>query len=50
MQAWGEAHGAAGKVRMLADPKGDFTKAMGLELDLTEKLGAWGGEAERDER
>ena len=27
MGAWGEAHGAAGKVRMLADPAGAFTKA-----------------------
>ena len=31
--AWGEAHGAAGKVRMLADPAGAFTKALGLDVN-----------------
>src|SRR5215467_7368403 len=30
MGAWGKANGAAGKVRMLADGNGDFTKAVGL--------------------
>jgi len=33
MHAWGDASGAKGKVRMLADGNGDFTKAVGLELD-----------------
>lgn len=33
MNAWGEAHGAAGKVRMLADPLAEFTKAVGLDVD-----------------
>ena len=33
MNAWGKASGAEGKVRMLADGNGDFTRAMGLELD-----------------
>ncbi len=33
MGAWGEAQGAKGKVRMLADGNGDFTRAVGLELD-----------------
>ena len=33
MGAWGKANSAAGKVRMLADGNGDFTKAIGLELD-----------------
>ena len=33
MDAWGKAQGAAGKVRMLADGNGDFTRAIGLELD-----------------
>jgi peroxiredoxin len=33
MGAWGEQQKAAGKVRMLADGNGDFTKAVGLELD-----------------
>jgi glutaredoxin/glutathione-dependent peroxiredoxin len=34
MKAWGEAHGAAGKVTMLPDGIGLFTKALGLEVDL----------------
>ncbi|MEQ1568526.1 MAG: peroxiredoxin [Myxococcota bacterium] len=32
MAAWGAAHQAAGKVRMLADPRAEFTKALGLEV------------------
>jgi peroxiredoxin len=35
MQAWGDAHGAAGKVTMLPDGNGAFTKALGLEQDLS---------------
>jgi peroxiredoxin len=35
MAAWGEAHGARGKVRMLADGNGEFTRAVGLELDAS---------------
>jgi peroxiredoxin len=33
MGAWGGEHGAEGKVMMLGDGSGDFTRAMGLELD-----------------
>lgn len=33
MSAWGEDKGAAGKVRMLADPNAEFTKALGLDVD-----------------
>ncbi len=33
MGAWGEAHGANGKIRMLADPAGAYTKALGLDVD-----------------
>lgn len=33
MAAWGEAHGVAGKVRMLADPQAVFTKAIGMDVD-----------------
>ncbi|XP_023650857.2 peroxiredoxin-5, mitochondrial-like isoform X1 [Paramormyrops kingsleyae] len=33
MSAWGEEHGAGGKVRMLADPTGAFAKAVDLLLD-----------------
>ncbi|HLK10280.1 MAG TPA: peroxiredoxin [Candidatus Binatia bacterium] len=35
MGAWGKASGATGKVRMLADGNGEFTRAMGLELDAS---------------
>ncbi len=35
MGAWGDANSAKGKVRMLADGNGDFTKAMGLSLDAS---------------
>jgi peroxiredoxin len=33
MAAWGDAQGATGKIEMLADPSGDFAKAMGLTFD-----------------
>jgi peroxiredoxin len=33
MSAWGDALGADGKVLMLADGSGDYTRALGLELD-----------------
>jgi peroxiredoxin len=35
MKAWGEAHGAQGKVTMLPDGNGAFTKALGLEQDMS---------------
>jgi glutaredoxin/glutathione-dependent peroxiredoxin len=35
MGAWGKANNAAGKVRMLADGNGEFTKALGLSLDAS---------------
>ncbi|KAG7212840.1 hypothetical protein KM043_002197 [Ampulex compressa] len=34
MSAWGKEHKADGKVRMLADPKGDFADALDLSVDL----------------
>jgi len=34
MSAWGKDQKAAGKVRMLADPKGEFAKAVDLSVDL----------------
>ena len=34
MNAWGRDQGAKGKVRMMADGSGLYTKALGLELDL----------------
>jgi glutaredoxin/glutathione-dependent peroxiredoxin len=33
MNAWGKEQKADGKVQMLADGNGDFTRAVGLELD-----------------
>jgi len=33
MKAWGKDQGVEGDIIMLADGNGDFTKAMGLELD-----------------
>ena len=35
MDAWGKSSGATDKVRMLADGNGDFTRAVGLELDAS---------------
>lgn len=37
MDAWGKSVGAGDKVMMLADGNGAFTKALGVELDLTDK-------------
>jgi glutaredoxin/glutathione-dependent peroxiredoxin len=35
MGAWGEQQGTGGKVAMLADGNGDFTRALGLEMDAS---------------
>src|SRR5262249_49123048 len=35
MGAWGKEHGAVGKVRMVADGDGEFTRAVGLEMDAS---------------
>jgi peroxiredoxin (alkyl hydroperoxide reductase subunit C) len=35
MGAWGDQQQAGGKVMMLADGSGEFTKAIGMEFDLT---------------
>lgn len=39
MEAWGKAHNADGKIHMLADTSGEFTKAVDMELDLSAVLG-----------
>nr|XP_058965980.1 peroxiredoxin-5, mitochondrial-like [Pocillopora verrucosa] len=39
MAAWGEAHKCDGKIRMLADTQGEFTKAVDMELDARPFLG-----------
>ncbi len=36
MNAWGKAQGAGDKVLMLADGNGDFSRAMGLTVDLSQ--------------
>ena len=36
MGAWGKQQGAEGKVKMVADGSAKFTRAVGLELDLTD--------------
>ena len=33
MAAWGAAHNADGKIRMLADPAGEWTTALGLDVN-----------------
>lgn len=35
MGVWGKSLGAEGKVRMMADGSAEFTKKIGMELDLT---------------
>ncbi len=35
MDAWGKDRAATGKVTLIADGSGEFTKAMGLELDAS---------------
>ncbi len=37
MGAWGKDQGVGGKVLMLADGSAELTKAVGLELDLTDR-------------
>ncbi len=37
MGAWGREQKTGGKVRMMADGSGKYTKLLGLELDLTER-------------
>lgn len=35
MNAWGRDQKVAGRIRMIADGSADYTRALGLELDLT---------------
>jgi len=37
MGAWGREHKAGGKVRMLADGSAQWTRALGLEFDLSDR-------------
>ena len=34
MDAWGKSHNVQEKIEMLGDPRGEFTKSIGAELDL----------------
>ena len=40
MAAWGQAHQAGDKVRMLADTAAEFTKAIEMDFDATAVLGS----------
>ncbi|MEM9329858.1 MAG: peroxiredoxin [Pseudomonadota bacterium] len=37
LDAWASISGAEGKIKFLGDPNADFAKALGMELDLTER-------------
>jgi glutaredoxin/glutathione-dependent peroxiredoxin len=37
MGAWGKEQGVKGKIRMMADGSGLYTKALGLEMDLVQR-------------
>ena len=37
MDAWGKQHNATGNVMMIADGNADFAKAVGLDVDLSER-------------
>eukprot|EP01004_Peranema_trichophorum_P009863 NODE_8613_length_662_cov_24.369202_g7988_i0.p1 GENE.NODE_8613_length_662_cov_24.369202_g7988_i0~~NODE_8613_length_662_cov_24.369202_g7988_i0.p1 ORF type:complete len:177 (-),score=20.92 NODE_8613_length_662_cov_24.369202_g7988_i0:75-605(-) len=39
MAEWGNAQNATGKIRMLADPRAEFAKALGTSIDLSGALG-----------
>ena len=39
MEGWGKMQNVEGKVVMISDMKADFTKAIGMDIDLTDKLG-----------
>jgi peroxiredoxin len=39
MKAWGSHHGTGHKVAMISDHDGQFTKAIGVAIDLTEPFG-----------
>ncbi len=34
MKAWAEQHGAMGKITMLADGQGNFSKALGIDMEI----------------
>jgi peroxiredoxin len=45
MDAWGESYNSSGKITMLGDSRGEFTKSIGAEIDLkfTKGLGIRSG-------
>ena len=47
MGAWARDQKAGGKVRMMGDGSADYTKALGLEFDLTARAWACAASASR---
>ena len=45
MDAWGKSYNSSGKITMLGDSRGEFTKSIGAEIDLkfTKGLGIRSG-------
>jgi len=41
MDAWGKQHNVRDRILMVADGNGDFTRAVGLELDMTARGFGW---------
>jgi len=39
MEAWGKVNNVGDKIKMLADTNGELTRELGVEYDLSEKLG-----------
>jgi peroxiredoxin len=39
LKAWGDQHGTAGKIDMLADPHAEFARALGLAVNMGDILG-----------
>ena len=37
LAAWGREHGASGKINMVSDGLGEFTRALGLDQDLSDR-------------
>lgn len=37
MEAWGKQQNAEDRIQMIGDPEGEFTKAVGLEMDLSKR-------------
>jgi len=40
MAEWAKASGTDGKVTLVSDPRATFTKALGMDADMTKMLGS----------